>query len=171
MKQQTKGLRTRRRCANFGICSNATHSAKAAGLGQRTLANPRYQDIQRYDCRCHDHWRIEFDEEPRGEARSRNASDGERKPMVLRKIMGSVSGLLPSSEFAASNLAERRRRGRRCSDLDSAYNDEAKPVPLGLVEAWLLYGGLLWIAATSLIGSFYVLKDVWITILFLSRHL
>jgi hypothetical protein len=29
----------------------------------------------------------------------------------------------------------------------------------------------LWIAATSLIGSFYVLKAVWITILFLSRHL
>jgi hypothetical protein len=85
--------------------------------------------------------------------------------------MSSVSGLSPSSEFAASNFAERRRRGRRCNDLGSAYNDEAKPAPLGLVEAWSLYGGLLWIAATSLIGSFYVLKAVWITILFLSRQL
>jgi len=84
--------------------------------------------------------------------------------------MGSVNGLLPSSEFAAANFAERRLRGRRRNDLDGAYNDEAKPVPLGLVRAWSLYGGLLWIAATSLIGSFYVLKAVWNTILFLSRH-
>lgn len=85
--------------------------------------------------------------------------------------MGSVKGMLPSSVVAASNFAKRRQRGRRREDLDSAYDDESRPVPLGLGDAWALYGGLLWIGVTSLIGSFYVFKGVWMTLVILSRHI
>jgi hypothetical protein len=58
-------------------------------------------------------------------------------------------------------LPDRRKRGRRASDLDGAYNDGGKPTPMQLSNGIVLYGGIAWIVLTSALGTFFVLKSAW----------
>jgi hypothetical protein len=58
-------------------------------------------------------------------------------------------------------IPDRRRRGRRSSDLDGAYNDGGTPTPLGLSSGVGIYGAIAWIVITSAIGTLFVLRSVW----------
>lgn len=46
-------------------------------------------------------------------------------------------------------------------DLDGAYNDGARPPPLGLGRSVILYGGLASMLLSFLVGSIYLLEDMW----------
>jgi hypothetical protein len=69
---------------------------------------------------------------------------------------------LPAAELDGDAVPDRRKkRGRRASDLDGAYNDGGEPTPLRLANAIVLYGGIVWIVITSASGSFFILKSAW----------
>jgi hypothetical protein len=67
-------------------------------------------------------------------------------------------------------VPERRKLGRRASDLEGAYNDGGKPTPLHFVSGIYLYGGIAWIVVTSAIGSFFILKSGWDLVALLWNH-
>jgi hypothetical protein len=69
---------------------------------------------------------------------------------------------LPAAELDRDAVPDRRKkRGRRASDLDGAYNDGGQPTPLNFANGIGLYGGLAWIVVTSAIGTFFILKSAW----------
>jgi hypothetical protein len=68
---------------------------------------------------------------------------------------------LPLADTYSDADVERRKRGRRASDLDGAYNDDKMPTPVGVSSGIAFYTGLIWIVATSAIGTLYVLRSAW----------
>jgi hypothetical protein len=68
---------------------------------------------------------------------------------------------LRAAELDSDAVPDRRKRVRRASDLDGAYNDGEEPTPLRLGYAIVLYGVIAWIVITSAIGSFFILKSAW----------